>query len=315
MKISRLLIAAFIVMGVFSSVSLTAQDDREDVVYLKNGNIYRGIIIEQVPGKTVKVETIGGNVFTVDIADIEKLTKEKKVAKDNGQAEMRYPIEGGEMRGRNMWPPHTFHRDRYHRFDQFDSAGPRRMPKDFHYRDKGYFFNAQLLGELGQGGVRIINGYKFSQFGYLGIGVGVDLVGFAPIGHYDFGGSGAPYAGTYLPLFVHYSGDILKKRITPYYTVEAGYAMRYDSYPGYNVFGTQFTGRNSFHEGGMMGGIGIGVKFNCKHRVNFNLSANADFQNTRYNSYYNIDNSNGMTWKHGNTLSLLTPGLKFGIGF
>ena len=52
----------------------------EDVVYLKNGNLYRGMIIEQVPNVSLKIETIGGNVFAVNIADVAKITKEHKVA-------------------------------------------------------------------------------------------------------------------------------------------------------------------------------------------------------------------------------------------
>ncbi|MCW3125169.1 MAG: hypothetical protein JWO03_827 [Bacteroidetes bacterium] len=309
MKIYRLLIAAFLLAGIFSSFTLSAQDDREDVVYLKNGNIYRGIIVEQVPGKTIKVETLGGNVFTVEISDIIKLTKEKKVVQDSGDGQMRHPYGGPEMHHGEMGPC-NFRHDRFYRYQRFDSTGGKPMHKEFHYRKRGYFFEAQLLGEMGQGGVRIINGYKFGQFGYLGIGVGADLVGFAPIGHYDFGGRNSPYTGTYMPLFLHYSGDFLKRRITPFYSIDAGYAIRFNG---------GGRGNNNFvtNQRGAMGGVGVGVKFYSKHRINFNISANADFQNVKYNGYYGAPNSfdRGMTWKHGNTLSLLTPGLKFAIGF
>jgi hypothetical protein len=319
MKLSRLLIAAVFIMGIFSSISLSAQDDREDVVYLKNGNIYRGIIIEQVPGKTIKVETLGGNVFTVDINDIVKLTKEKKVSIGNSGSETPRPYEGADMHHRDM----DMH-GQYHGRRDMQSYGPFRKTctdssagccsrnnKAFQYRNKGYFFKLQLLAEMGQGGVRIINGYKFSQFGYLGIGVGADIVGFAPVGHYDFGGKNSPYTGTYMPLFIHYSGDFLKKRITPFYTIEGGYALRYNGRTFGNFNNSNFRGQ----QGGMMGGVGIGVKFNSKRRLNFNISANADFQNVKYYSGYNYSGANGMTYRYGNTLSLLTPGLKFGIGF
>jgi hypothetical protein len=48
----------------------------EDVVYLKDGSIIRGTLIEQVPGETIKIETRDGNVFVIKIAQIEKFTKE-----------------------------------------------------------------------------------------------------------------------------------------------------------------------------------------------------------------------------------------------
>ncbi len=320
MKSPKILLAFFI-LCIFSSFTLSAQDDREDVVYLKNGNIYRGVIIEQVPGQTLKVETLGGNVFTVQISDITKITKEKKVVPDNDPA-MNPDADHAGMRGpegrqpeRNDHGPRYFHHNNFHRYYRFDSTD-KKGPREFHYRKKGYFFEAQLLAEMGQGGLRIINGYKFSQFGYLGIGVGVDLIGFAPVGRYNFGGNGYPYAGTYLPVFLHYSGDILRKRITPFYSVDMGYAVRFNSgrgpvaYPAYYPYYY-----NDYHQSGAMGGVGFGVKFFSKRRVNFNLSLNADFQNVRYIQGYDVPSGNGMTWRSGNSLTLLTPGLKFALGF
>ena len=59
-------------------VGLNAQSyEYEDVVYLKNGGIIRGMIIEQIPNKTIKIETFGKNVFVYQFDEIEKITKEK----------------------------------------------------------------------------------------------------------------------------------------------------------------------------------------------------------------------------------------------
>jgi hypothetical protein len=52
------------------------QNNYQDVVYLKNGSIIRGVIIEQVPNKSIKVETADRNVFVYQMNEIEKLTKE-----------------------------------------------------------------------------------------------------------------------------------------------------------------------------------------------------------------------------------------------
>ncbi len=51
----------------------------QDVVYLKNGSIIRGMIIEQIPGISLKLETRDGNVFVYKMEEIEKMTKEKTV--------------------------------------------------------------------------------------------------------------------------------------------------------------------------------------------------------------------------------------------
>ncbi len=49
----------------------------EDVVYLKNGSIIRGTIIEQVPGESLKIETKDGNVFTFSEDEISRIAKEE----------------------------------------------------------------------------------------------------------------------------------------------------------------------------------------------------------------------------------------------
>jgi hypothetical protein len=59
----------------FSTISF-AQVFR-DVVHLKNGSIIRGIIVEQIPGKSIKIETADKNLFVYKIDEIEKMTKEQ----------------------------------------------------------------------------------------------------------------------------------------------------------------------------------------------------------------------------------------------
>ena len=48
----------------------------EDVVYLKDGTIVRGIIIEQIPGESLKIQTQGGSVFLYTLEEIAKIVKE-----------------------------------------------------------------------------------------------------------------------------------------------------------------------------------------------------------------------------------------------
>ena len=53
-----------------------AQNNYQDVIYLKNGSIIRGVIIEQIPNKTFKIETEERNVFVFEVDEIDKITKE-----------------------------------------------------------------------------------------------------------------------------------------------------------------------------------------------------------------------------------------------
>lgn len=77
----------FIVTIMFLTIinlSAKAQNgNMEDVVYLKNGSVIHGIIIEQIPNESLKVKTKDGNVFVYKMTEVEKLTKEE-VAKSSG---------------------------------------------------------------------------------------------------------------------------------------------------------------------------------------------------------------------------------------
>lgn len=70
----------------FSALLVTAlvsaqQKNLIDVVYLKNGSIIRGIIIEQIPNTTIKLKTSDGNLFIYETSEIEKITKEESLNK------------------------------------------------------------------------------------------------------------------------------------------------------------------------------------------------------------------------------------------
>ena len=70
----------FIISVLFISVAF-AQDNFDEVIYLKNGSILRGTIVEQIPNQTVKIQTKDGNVFVYNFSEVEKITKEESINK------------------------------------------------------------------------------------------------------------------------------------------------------------------------------------------------------------------------------------------
>ena len=60
---------------VLATAPLFAQQ-MEDVVYLKNGEIVWGTIIEQIPGESLKIQTADGSVFAYAMDEISKIVKE-----------------------------------------------------------------------------------------------------------------------------------------------------------------------------------------------------------------------------------------------
>ena len=76
-----LLLALFVAVTVQSLVpsSVNAQQQEEDVVYLKDGSVLRGTVIEDVIGESLRIRTRDGNVFRIAYDRIERRTKEAAV--------------------------------------------------------------------------------------------------------------------------------------------------------------------------------------------------------------------------------------------
>jgi uncharacterized protein (TIGR02145 family) len=65
----------FIIIVAMWAMSLNAKD----VVYLKNGSVIRGTIIEQKIGESIKLETADGSIFVFQYSEITKITHEEDV--------------------------------------------------------------------------------------------------------------------------------------------------------------------------------------------------------------------------------------------
>lgn len=66
-----------------------AQGNYQEVVYLKNGSIIRGVIIEQVPNKIIKIQTADKSVYVYRMDEIEKITKEIIGNEKNGNTSIK----------------------------------------------------------------------------------------------------------------------------------------------------------------------------------------------------------------------------------
>ena len=188
----------FIIFLVLISGSAFSQSNIiQDVVYLKNGSIIRGKIIEFIPQQHVKIETIGKNVFVYKMEEVEKITEEEYVP-DLTYAPYFQNSTGG-MRGR-----------------RFNTRREKRRARPFIFKDPG-LTNITTFGLTFSGGwsippiltsVENVTGYTFSPILTAGIGVGIN--------NYD---TRYPV----VPIFAHIRGDFRKeKKATPFYYVSAG---------------------------------------------------------------------------------------------
>jgi hypothetical protein len=73
-------------LSLLSTTAYGTETEYEDVIHLKDGSIIRGAIVEEVPGKTYKIEIAGGNVFVFEAAEIEYVSRELKLAGEETSA-------------------------------------------------------------------------------------------------------------------------------------------------------------------------------------------------------------------------------------
>lgn len=56
-----------------------------EVVYLKNGSVIKGVIVEQIPNVSLKIKTSDGSLIICNMDDVSKITKEERYKRDYRQ--------------------------------------------------------------------------------------------------------------------------------------------------------------------------------------------------------------------------------------
>ena len=105
-KLEAMLITLIFFLAVMSYPNaMFAQSDYQDVVYLKNGSIIRGMIIEQVPNQSLKIQTADGSVFVYEMDEVEKITKEEAI-EQKGKSKSTSPTKKGTNSGKIIIVPY-----------------------------------------------------------------------------------------------------------------------------------------------------------------------------------------------------------------
>lgn len=80
---------------VCTGFALLAQKTVVDVVYLKNGSIIRGIILEQIPSKSLKLQTADGSIWVYQVDEVERITRDfgTKIHTRPSRSNYKQPVE------------------------------------------------------------------------------------------------------------------------------------------------------------------------------------------------------------------------------
>jgi hypothetical protein len=166
---------------------VVAQNIQQDVVYLKNGGIMRGSIIEFIPEKYLKIETIGGNVFVYQVGEIEKCVKEPINESTYNNPDVNYK-SGMTMHTDSSSITHGYYG--VFEFATGVSAG---------------YMNGALRTKI-----NFINGYRVCPWFATGLGFGFRFY---------------PGNEVFMPFFVDLRTNFMNKRTSPYFSLGTGYSL------------------------------------------------------------------------------------------
>jgi hypothetical protein len=80
------------------NIVLLAQNKMQEVVYLKNGGMIKGMIVEVIPGQSLKIQTCDGSIFVYSIDEVSKITKES-VSRNNHHTSSSHHSDVAGYRG------------------------------------------------------------------------------------------------------------------------------------------------------------------------------------------------------------------------
>ena len=82
----------FIICMVLCNTLLAFAQNNQEIVYLKNGDKVKGIIIEEIPNTSIKVKTSNGSILVYSIHEIEKIiSPEDEIFQKNTYMQKIYP--------------------------------------------------------------------------------------------------------------------------------------------------------------------------------------------------------------------------------
>ena len=175
-----------------SSMSLLAQNLQE-VVYLKNGSIIKGTIIEQVPNESLKIQTVDGSIFVYKISEVEKITKEA-------------------MKQTTISRPAVVNYDEEEEEDDDDNTSGNGLSGGFRMLIETGYQYAMTDDSSGSPILNVTWGEQLGSHFFIGGGVGIRYYpNFRDMGYFA------------LPIYVNVRWDIINKRVTPFIDLKGGY--------------------------------------------------------------------------------------------
>lgn len=182
----------FILLISFICISAANAQSLQEVVYLKNGSIIRGDIIEQVPNESLKIKTVDGSVFAYKMEEVIKITKEPYVSSVSSSSTEVFNVDD-------------------------ESYGWEKAPRYRGFIGDSYIFHT---GDIEQDRIFLWTSHGCQIIPYLYAGVGVGVNYWLESDYYSDAYS--------VPVFAHVRGElhkVLRKNFSPYVDMKIGYSF------------------------------------------------------------------------------------------
>ena len=229
-----------LVLFIALSLQALSQNKKEDILYLKSGGIIYGIIKDR--SDKIKIQISGGSIMVYKMDEIDSIKQE--------------PLNK------------TLRRDFFATYYRKDKGYRNITEVQFTYGNipGAYYYGLNEPGEyysistdyVGVS-VHTVNGYQVCPQFFIGFGVGMDRL--------------LTFRQTFIPLYVRFQSELLKKRITPYIFADGGYAFMVadqvnnrSEYAYYNRIGGAYVtlggGVHIYSKGPLSYMIGVGYRLN-----------------------------------------------------
>ena len=159
----------------------------KEVVYLKNGSIIKGDIVEIVPNKTLTVETADGSTFVCNYDDIDKITREKS--------------ENNEVIAKKS--------------EDNEALATPKIKDNSNPLKRGYsgdVSSGSLAGELYGADILTTHGFRFNPKLFIGLGTGLRYTD----------NTSSSFS---IPVFVNFRYDVLNYKISPFIAIKSGVSI------------------------------------------------------------------------------------------
>jgi hypothetical protein len=272
-----------------------AQSNTEDVVYLKNGGVTRGVILEIIPDTTVKIQTKDRNIFVYKLSEIDKILKEPLPIVKEEVVVTERPVSN----------------------DTPTAVVPVKKSKS-EFKQEG-FHNITKLGPLGFNSysINVINGYQFNPYILLGLGVGLDTYKGLTRGTdlLPFTNGTQQNTDYFLPIYLDFRFHVSEARATFLVFFDMGYSVHLGrsiskTNTGYNPYYNNSNYGYMVERGGTFFCPGIGLKVFMNKNIGFIADLGMKFQN-----YYSKGPYNYTTTTVNSPGLVIGPVLNFGLAF